>query len=237
MNAARCFQRFLPLAVPPIGEQGNAHRDLLARQTLTLYAADGQLVRSYLVSPVKRGRGGARQAVNPARSAHHPSLHRTRAPPIRFLSHGGRVAKSTPRYAADNPQRDWILSRTFWLSGCEIDSTAWVTLYAPLYLHPWHPRQRADGQTGFACCVRMCNADILDLFETCKARGLRVGNRRGLIAVLPTKPCSPQKRPPAMKPRSTKVSFHHSRSARRSRHGSHNRTPALSTNTADTLPA
>ena len=69
--------------------------------------------------------------------------------------------------AAQFPERDWILTRILWLSGCEpgfnrlgsVDS-----MRRFIYIHG-SPDTAEMGRPGSIGCVRMRNADVVDLFE------------------------------------------------------------------------
>ena len=73
----------------------------------------------------------------------------------------------TPELHASNPGRDWILTRILWLSGCEpgfnrlgdVD-----TMRRYVYIHGSHDKAEM-GKPGSIGCVRMRNADILELFD------------------------------------------------------------------------
>jgi len=73
----------------------------------------------------------------------------------------------TPELHAKYPGRDWMLTRLLWLSGCqpgfnrlgEVD-----TMRRYIYLHGTHEFAEM-GKPGSIGCVRMRNADILELFE------------------------------------------------------------------------
>lgn len=72
-----------------------------------------------------------------------------------------------PALAAEHPQRDWILSRILWLTGLEpglnrggeID-----TLRRFIYIHGC-PATEPMGVPGSHGCIRMRNADLIELFE------------------------------------------------------------------------
>ncbi len=67
----------------------------------------------------------------------------------------------------DNPDRDWILSRILWLSGCEtgknrrgqVDSHARY-----IYIHGTHEEEEI-GKPASHGCIRMRNNDIIELFD------------------------------------------------------------------------
>ena len=144
----------------------------LARQTLTLYAADGQLVRSYLVSTGEKGAGEARGSFRTPRGRHiiRACIGRGAPPNTVFVARRPSGEIYTPALAADNPQRDWILSRILWLSGCEIGFNRLGnvdTMRRYIYIHGT-PDSEPMGKPASHGCVRMRNADILDLFERVK---------------------------------------------------------------------
>lgn len=69
--------------------------------------------------------------------------------------------------AVSNPGRDWILTRILWLSGCErgrnrlgdVDS-----MRRFIYIHGT-PDSEPMGKPGSHGCIRMRNADVIELFE------------------------------------------------------------------------
>lgn len=84
---------------------------------------------------------------------------------------GRRVARDVPVYTPEAeaafPQRDWILSRILWLSGCEpgFNRLGCVdTLRRYIYIHGT-PEHVALGQPVSHGCIRMADADIVELFD------------------------------------------------------------------------
>jgi L,D-transpeptidase YbiS len=64
------------------------------------------------------------------------------------------------------PGRDWILTRILWLSGCEVGRNrlgSVDTMRRYIYIHG-SPDSVAMGMPGSIGCVRMRNADIVELF-------------------------------------------------------------------------
>jgi lipoprotein-anchoring transpeptidase ErfK/SrfK len=69
--------------------------------------------------------------------------------------------------AAENPGRDWILTRILWLSGCEpgfnrlgdVD-----TMRRYIYIHGC-PDSVPMGKPASIGCVRMRNAELVELFD------------------------------------------------------------------------
>ena len=73
----------------------------------------------------------------------------------------------SPDLAAANPGRDWILSRILWLSGREPGKNRLGevdTMRRYIYLHG-SPDAVEMGTPGSIGCVRMRNADIIELFD------------------------------------------------------------------------
>lgn len=71
-----------------------------------------------------------------------------------------------PELGAAHPGRDWILTRILWLSGCEPGFNrlgAVDTMRRYIYIHG-SPDSAALGAPGSHGCIRMRNADILELF-------------------------------------------------------------------------
>lgn len=71
---------------------------------------------------------------------------------------------------AQHPGRDWILTRILWLSGCEKGYNrggSCDTMRRYIYIHGT-PDTVETGQPGSHGCVRMHNADLLELFDAVK---------------------------------------------------------------------
>ncbi|MCK5121503.1 MAG: L,D-transpeptidase [Methylococcales bacterium] len=81
----------------------------------------------------------------------------------------------TPDLSTEFPQRDWVLTRILWLAGLEagknrygnVDST-----WRYIYIHGC-PDELMLGKPESHGCIRMKNADVLDLFNRVDA-GLKV---------------------------------------------------------------
>lgn len=72
----------------------------------------------------------------------------------------------SPELAAQCPQRDWILSRILWLTGCEIGKNRLGkvdTFRRYIYLHGT-PDSEPMGVPRSHGCIRLRNADMLALF-------------------------------------------------------------------------
>jgi lipoprotein-anchoring transpeptidase ErfK/SrfK len=73
----------------------------------------------------------------------------------------------TPELAAQFPDRDWILTRILWLSGCETGFNRLGqsdTMRRYIYIHGT-PDSEPVGKALSHGCIRMRNADLIDLFD------------------------------------------------------------------------
>lgn len=73
----------------------------------------------------------------------------------------------SPELAAAHPGRDWILTRILWLEGLEAGFNAGGrcdTKARFIYIHGT-PANTALGRPGSRGCIRMRNADIVELFD------------------------------------------------------------------------
>ncbi|MDP4077389.1 L,D-transpeptidase [Acidovorax sp. A1169] len=138
------------------------------RQQLDLYECDA-LVRSYAVSTALHGVGESNGSGCTPRG-----LHRVRAKvgagcdaATVFVGRRPTGEMYSPGLAAQHPGRDWILCRILWLTGCEPGFNcggAVDTLRRFIYIHGC-PDGTPLGVPASHGCVRMANADVMDLFE------------------------------------------------------------------------
>ena len=73
----------------------------------------------------------------------------------------------SPQLHAQYPGRDWMLTRLLWLSGCERGKNRLGdvdTMRRYIYIHG-SPDTVEMGSPGSIGCVRMRNADIVELFD------------------------------------------------------------------------
>lgn len=140
----------------------------IALQQLRL-VRDGTPLRSYTVSTALNGVGEVNGSGCTPRG-----LHRVRAkvgagcaPGTVFVGRRATGEVYSPDLAAANPGRDWVLTRILWLSGCEPGLNrggAVDTLRRYIYIHGC-PDDCAMGVPLSHGCVRMTNADVIDLFD------------------------------------------------------------------------
>jgi L,D-transpeptidase YbiS len=138
-------------------------------QQLTLFDDAGAVGRRYPVSTSKNGLGEKNGSHCTPRG-----LHIVRAKIGAGLEEGavlvGRRPTGeiwTPELAAQYPGRDWMLTRILWLSGCEpgFNRLGEVdTMRRYIYIHG-APESAEMGKPGSIGCVRMRNADIVELFD------------------------------------------------------------------------
>ncbi len=149
---------------------------LSQEQTLTCYEGD-TVYRTYLISTGKNGMGEQMGSERTPRGWH--AIHRVigQENDINSVFVGRQWTHEiyTPELAAEHPNRDWILTRILQLEGLEpgknqggeVDS-----LSRYIYIHGT-PDKVALGVPGSRGCVRMRNADIIELADWVYA-GLKV---------------------------------------------------------------
>ena len=140
----------------------------LAQQTLELFDQTGVLIRRYPVSTAARGGGEQQGSQQTPRGCHIVRACIGADQPENAVFVGRRPTGEiyTPDLAQAHPDRDWILTRILWLSGCEpgrnrlgcVDS-----MRRYIYIHGT-PDTEPMGVPGSHGCVRMRNRDILELF-------------------------------------------------------------------------
>ncbi len=141
----------------------------LPAQTLELLDDSGKLVRSYSVSTSKYGAGEQCDSDCTPRGKHIIRAKIGAGLPLNTVFAGRRPIGEiyTPELGERHPERDWILTRILWLSGCEpgfnrlreVD-----TMRRFVYIHGTSDEQRIGTPVSHGC-VRMRNADVVELFD------------------------------------------------------------------------
>nr|WP_231692758.1 L,D-transpeptidase [Thiopseudomonas alkaliphila] len=131
--------------------------------------ADGQLIAEYRVSTALNGPGEQNGSGCTPRGLHYVRAKIGAGLPEGAVLKGRRWTGEicTPELYAAAPERDWILSRILWLSGCELGKNrlgAVDTFRRYIYLHGT-PDAEPMGVPLSHGCVRMRNTDIIQLFE------------------------------------------------------------------------
>ena len=144
----------------------------VARQTLSLLADDGQLLREYSVSTAAAGVGEVPGSYRTPRGRHliRAKIGAGQPENAVFVRRRPTGEIWTPELAAAHPGRDWILTRILWLSGCEPGFNRGFnpqgdcdTMRRYIYIHG-SPDSAEMGRPGSHGCIRMRNADLIELF-------------------------------------------------------------------------
>jgi len=140
----------------------------ISNQTLSLFEGDA-VIKQYTISTAKIGPGEQMDSECTPRGKHL----------IREKIGAGCVANTVfvgreptgelyhPELREQFPDRDWILTRILWLSGCEAGKNKGgnVDSYDRyIYIHGG-PDDLAMGVPGSRGCVRMRNDDMIELFD------------------------------------------------------------------------
>jgi L,D-transpeptidase YbiS len=141
----------------------------IPQQSLDLIDDQGALVRRYPVSTASKGAGEKAGSNCTPRGRHVIRARIGAGMPSGAVFVGRRPTGEvhTRELAAANPERDWILTRILWLSGCEpgINRLGEVdTMRRYIYIHGC-PDGSPIGTPGSIGCVRMRNADMIELFD------------------------------------------------------------------------
>ena len=147
----------------------------LSRQELILRT--GPSPRRYPVSTATRGAGELQHSLCTPRGLHRIRIRIGTGCPPNTVFVGRRPTGEicTQTLYDAQPGRDWILTRILWLSGLEPGRNRGGdrdTLRRYIYLHG-SPDWVEMGQLGSHGCIRMRNADIVELFDLVEA-GMRV---------------------------------------------------------------
>lgn len=138
-------------------------------QMLDLLDDDGCVVRRYPVSTAANGPGELSGSYCTPRGRHviRAKIGAGQPENTVFVRRRPTGEVYTPGLGAEFPKRDWILTRILWLSGCEpgFNRLGEVdTMRRYIYIHG-SPDGVEMGVPGSHGCVRMRNADIIELFD------------------------------------------------------------------------
>jgi lipoprotein-anchoring transpeptidase ErfK/SrfK len=141
----------------------------LTRQELTLCDGEGRALKTYRVSTSKNGPGERNGSFCTPRGRHivRAKIGAGQPPNTVFVRRRPTGELWSPALHARYPGRDWILTRILWLSGCEpgFNRLGEVdTMRRYIYIHG-SPDSAEMGIPGSIGCVRMRNADIVELFD------------------------------------------------------------------------
>lgn len=128
-----------------------------------------KLIKEFLVSTAKNGVGEVRGSEQTPRGLHIVRAKIGASCPANtvFVKRRPTGETYTLELRAQFPQRDWILTRILWLSGLErgLNRLGQVdTMRRYIYIHGT-PDDVVMGQPGSHGCIRVRNADMIELFE------------------------------------------------------------------------
>ena len=138
------------------------------RQRLQLFDDDTP-IGQWPVSTAANGPGERSGSECTPRGAHRVRLKIGEgcAPGTVFVGRRPTGECYSPSLAAGAPDRDWILTRILWLSGCEHGFNRGGdcdSLRRFIYIHGC-PDGEPIGRPASHGCIRMRNADVIDLFD------------------------------------------------------------------------
>lgn len=144
----------------------------LASQQLYLYRTSDEgdmLLCRFPVSTACNGAGETEGSFCTPRGAHRIAQKIGADAPL-FAVFKARVATGeiwTPQLEADDPGRDWILSRILWLDGLEPGRNKGGNMDSHdryIYIHGTNEEERIGTPVSHGC-IRMRNADVVALFD------------------------------------------------------------------------
>jgi len=140
----------------------------ISDQSLTLLD-EKKLIKQYSISTAKNGPGEEMDSECTPRGVHIVTEKIGEGSKLNSIFVGriqaGKIYE--PALRELHPERDWILTRIFWLSGTEEEKNKGGNVDSHdrfIYIHG-SPDDVEMGQPGSHGCVRMRNEDIIELFE------------------------------------------------------------------------
>ena len=141
----------------------------IATQQLELLDDSGQMLRCYAVSSAAKGVGEMLGSYCTPRGKHiiRTKIGAGQPENTVFVRRRPTGEIYTPELGAQFPERDWMLTRILWLSGQEVGFNrlgVCDTMRRYIYIHGT-PDSARLGIPGSHGCIRMRNADLIELFE------------------------------------------------------------------------
>jgi lipoprotein-anchoring transpeptidase ErfK/SrfK len=138
-------------------------------QYLDVINNDQVKVKSYQISSAKNGVGQNRGSFCTPLGKHVIRAKIGVGQPVNtvFIRRRPTGEIYSPSLGKKYPDRDWILTRILWLSGCEPGFNrlgAVDTMRRYIYIHG-SPDSIDIGRPGSIGCIRMLNTDLLELFD------------------------------------------------------------------------
>ena len=146
---------------------------IIAAQTLALLDDSGTVLKRYSVSTALYGAGEEANSYCTPRGRHVIRAKIGADQPVNtvFVRRRPTGEIYTPQLEAEQPGRDWILTRILWLSGCETGYNrlgTCDTMRRYIYIHGT-PDSRTMGVPSSHGCINMRNGDLLELFKLVSA--------------------------------------------------------------------
>ena len=140
----------------------------ISKQTLRL-SEGNDLIKQYTISTAKNGPGEQMDSECTPRGKHliREKIGAGCEANTIFVGREASGEMYHPELREQFPDRDWILTRILWLSGCEEGKNKGgnVDSYDRyIYIHGG-PDDLAMGVPGSRGCVRMRNTDVIELFD------------------------------------------------------------------------
>lgn len=140
----------------------------ISTQKMFVYQNE-KFIREYSISTAKNGAGETRGSEQTPLGRHIIRAKVGGDCPVNTVFVGRRPTGEIylPELRVKFPERDWILTRIFWLSGLEIGKNRLGnvdTMQRYIYIHGT-PEDVVMGMPGSRGCIRMRNENIIELFE------------------------------------------------------------------------
>lgn len=141
----------------------------MANQQLSVFEGDHKLLKQFPISTAKKGAGEQMNSEQTPRGWHVIYEKIGKEAPLNtvFVNRQPTGEIYTSVLGKKFPKRDWILTRILWLNGLEIGKNlkgAVDTLGRYIYIHG-APDEVAMGIPASRGCIRMHNANLLELFD------------------------------------------------------------------------
>ena len=141
----------------------------ISQQQLDLFDDNSCIMKQYVISSAKNGVGQENGSFCTPLGKHIVRAKIGAGQPVNtvFIRRRPTGEIYTPDLGTRYPNRDWILTRILWLSGCEpgfnrLGSVDTMRRY--IYIHG-SPDSVEMGKPGSIGCIRMKNRDLLELFD------------------------------------------------------------------------
>jgi len=141
----------------------------IAEQTLTVTDSHDEPLVQYPVSTALRGAGEQKDSYCTPRGVHIIRAKIGTGAPVNTVFVGRRPTGETwtPELGRKHPDRDWILTRILWLSGCEVGINRLGnvdSMQRYIYIHGTADTE-IIGEPHSHGCIRMRNKDVIELFD------------------------------------------------------------------------